>query len=617
MAGPLVPTGVICPFIGKKVLVTGATGTPIVCTVEVDHGYAVGDAIDVNGVGGNTAANGSWLVSAATGTTITLSGSTAGGAYTSGGYITPAGWLPLDGASYSWTLYVALRALVGNTYGGSNGVSFVLPDWRDRQPVGIDASATRITTGYGKGVNAATLGNVAGSDTHTLAGSETPSHQHSAGGTIAINEFYQLAGFISGVGTGSQGFQGRVVVTAGVYNVGQTGGSTSTHGGGGAHQNTPPMRHLDDLVFAGPRDSSGRAVLFPNGLVVGFPMNTRPSGWEWLNGQTVAGSAQPSLQRLLTALNFPFGGDATNFNMTEMRGRTVRSAASAGLRYAPAGAATVPLAANHIASHSHAGGTLAFALNSTAGEGFSGSGLNTGTQPYGGSNFTDLYAVTGGSTAMAGTVSNAGSAVPTAHENMSPYIVMNWATKGGAGVGAIPLGALVRFVMTAVPTSFLAADGSAVSRTTYAELFALLGTTYGAGNGSTTFNLPDVIGRMIHGRDDMGGTTALGVLPGATAVNVTGGDESALVELQHLPLHNHSVGTITAALYPSSNEGSPFHAPLSGTFVNRLFVRVPGFGGEAYASTGWTADQTGAGGTSPRHNNMPRFIAARWMIRAL
>src|SRR5690606_5310505 len=55
-----------------------------------------------------------------------------------------------------------------------------------------------------------------------------------------------------------------------------------------------------------------------------------------------------------------------------------------------------------------------------------------------------------------------------------------------------------------LPAGWLWEDGSAVSRTTYAELFSNIGTTYGNGNGSTTFNLPDSRGRADFGRDDMG-----------------------------------------------------------------------------------------------------------------
>ena len=57
--------------------------------------------------------------------------------------------------------------------------------------------------------------------------------------------------------------------------------------------------------------------------------------------------------------------------------------------------------------------------------------------------------------------------------------------------GGLPIGSVVLFPnVSSIPTGYLACDGSAISRTTYATLFSLIGTTFGAGNGSTTFNLP-------------------------------------------------------------------------------------------------------------------------------
>lgn len=63
----------------------------------------------------------------------------------------------------------------------------------------------------------------------------------------------------------------------------------------------------------------------------------------------------------------------------------------------------------------------------------------------------------------------------------------------------VPAGAVMPFAMNSAPSGWLAADGTAVSRTTYATLWAAIGTTHGAGNGSTTFNLPDLRGIFVRG----------------------------------------------------------------------------------------------------------------------
>ena len=71
-----------------------------------------------------------------------------------------------------------------------------------------------------------------------------------------------------------------------------------------------------------------------------------------------------------------------------------------------------------------------------------------------------------------------------------------------AALETIPVGAVVAFAMSTPPTGFLKANGAAISRTAYSALFAKIGTTYGAGNGSTTFNVPDLRGEFVRGWDD-------------------------------------------------------------------------------------------------------------------
>ncbi|MDF0604389.1 tail fiber protein [Neisseriaceae bacterium TC5R-5] len=73
---------------------------------------------------------------------------------------------------------------------------------------------------------------------------------------------------------------------------------------------------------------------------------------------------------------------------------------------------------------------------------------------------------------------------------------------------AAPAGEVAHFAMAAAPSGWLKANGAAVSRTQYAELFAAIGTTYGAGDGKTTFNLPDLRGEFVRGWDDGKGVDA-------------------------------------------------------------------------------------------------------------
>jgi len=92
-------------------------------------------------------------------------------------------------------------------------------------------------------------------------------------------------------------------------------------------------------------------------------------------------------------------------------------------------------------------------------------------------------------------------------------------------------GTVLPFAGSTAPAGWLLCDGSAASRATYANLFGVIGTTYGVGDGSTTFGLPDLRGRVIAGRDDMGGTNARRL---NTTANVTTTNGSTTVSYASL-----------------------------------------------------------------------------------
>jgi microcystin-dependent protein len=105
---------------------------------------------------------------------------------------------------------------------------------------------------------------------------------------------------------------------------------------------------------------------------------------------------------------------------------------------------------------------------------------------------------------------------------------------------AIPLGSSIEYWGTSAPNSAFAFPyGQAVSRTTYATLFSLFSTTYGSGDGSTTFNLPDCRGRVVIGKDDMGGSAAGRVTSAAgitgTTLGSAGGNQSITIAQNQLP----------------------------------------------------------------------------------
>jgi len=105
----------------------------------------------------------------------------------------------------------------------------------------------------------------------------------------------------------------------------------------------------------------------------------------------------------------------------------------------------------------------------------------------------------------------------------------------------IPIGGFLDYVAAAPPNSyFVLPFGQAINRATYAALFNLIGTQFGAGNGTTTFNLPDLRGRAVVGLDNMGGNVAGRVTNGksgidGTVIGAAGGTEDVTIARSNLP----------------------------------------------------------------------------------
>jgi len=111
-----------------------------------------------------------------------------------------------------------------------------------------------------------------------------------------------------------------------------------------------------------------------------------------------------------------------------------------------------------------------------------------------------------------------------------------------------PLAAIIPYGGSTAPSLWLLCFGQNVSRTTYAALFAVISTTYGVGDGSTTFGIPDLRGRVVAGQDDMGGTSAdrlTGLTDGVDGdvLGGTGGTESHVLTVAQLAAHTHTIPT--------------------------------------------------------------------------
>jgi microcystin-dependent protein len=114
---------------------------------------------------------------------------------------------------------------------------------------------------------------------------------------------------------------------------------------------------------------------------------------------------------------------------------------------------------------------------------------------------------------------------------MSGYASTKYSASG------VKTGTIVSYGSNTAPDGFLDCDGTAVSRTTYSALFAIIGTTYGTGDGSTTFNLPDLQDNVALGKS---GTKSIGSTGGSATQTTTGSVNNHTLTVSQIPSHTHS-----------------------------------------------------------------------------
>lgn len=176
---------------------------------------------------------------------------------------------------------------------------------------------------------------------------------------------------------------------------------------------------------------------------------------------------------------------------------------------------------------------------------------------------------------------------------------------------SIPIGACIDFFGATAPnSSFVLAYGQAISRTTYSTLFALLGTTYGVGDGSTTFNVPDCRGRVVAGADAMGGNAAgrlTDAVAGIDSLGDAGGAQTVTLTASQLPANIPNSATTTVSANGSYHVGvSADSGTTGGPTVWPTGNVTPSYS----ASTTVTINPSG-GGAHP--NVQPTIIANKLM----
>ena len=149
----------------------------------------------------------------------------------------------------------------------------------------------------------------------------------------------------------------------------------------------------------------------------------------------------------------------------------------------------------------------------------------------------------------------------------------------------VPPGSVVAYIASSAPGGWLLCDGSAVSRSTYSTLFGVIGTTYGVGDNSTTFNLPDLRGRVPVGSGTGAGLTA-------RSLAATGGAETHTLTVDEIPAHTHSYVNNT-------NNQDTDNA----------------FATETAADNADLSATTGSTGGGQAHNNMQPFLVLNYIIK--
>lgn len=156
----------------------------------------------------------------------------------------PTGWLLCNGASLLRASYAALFTAIGTTYGSADGTHFNAPNLQGKFPIGYNGGQVGPVSG---GVNTAALGNSGGEGSHTLITAEMPTHDHSGGSLITLSGTKY---FIDSAGGGTPNTLDSFTGVYGSQSSTATITTVST-GGGGAHNNVPPVLTVNFIIYAG------------------------------------------------------------------------------------------------------------------------------------------------------------------------------------------------------------------------------------------------------------------------------------------------------------------------------------------------------------------------------
>jgi len=467
----------------------------------------------------------------------------------------PEGYLFEDGSAVSRTTYAELFAVIGTTYGNGDGsTTFNLPDSRGATSVNRNSSDSDF----------ASIGQKTGAKSEILTIAQIPAHTHRlAYLTTDVADWLGGSGNPYGVSTSYGSRSGQYT-------------SLETVGGGGAHNNIQPsIVKMHAIKYSSPTGSSS---LLAASSVEGY-WSTPPQGYLLEDGAAISRSTYSDLFAVI-GTTYGAGDGSTTFNLPDSRGRVGVNISSSDSEFdtmgEKTGAKTETLTIAQIPAHTHRLGYLTTDVADWLG----GSG-----NPYG---ISTSYATRSGTYDSLETVGGGG-----AHNNIQPSIVKTYAIKYTPATSNdeyIAKGTSIEGYWTTTPTGYLPEDGAAVSRSTYSDLFAVIGTTHGSGDGSTTFNVPDSRGRIGVARN----TTDAEF----DTIGKKTGTKTETLTIGQIPAHTHRLAYLTTDVADwVGGSGNPYGVTTdynvrSGTYDS--------------------AETVGGGGA---HNNIQPSIVKRFAIR--